>query len=161
MRSGVFSASIGHPPVAWFRGSVTLDGHGIKGYGRLDALADPLDDLAPHADPASRRGVEKVAADGGRAAAWGGLDPARDARALPVARPGNPVRPRRGDAASRRSSRADDRPGDRRPVPQGPKCRVSGGDARVSGDPPAPRSLPGEPPPIDPAAPRQARRSEA
>ncbi|TMK80339.1 MAG: chromate resistance protein [Actinobacteria bacterium] len=132
MRSGVFSASIDHPPVAWFHGSVTLDGHGIKGYGRLDALADPLDDLAPHPDPASRRGVEKVAADGGRAAAWGGLDPARDARddrALPVARPGNPVRPRRGDAASRRSSRADDRPGDRRPVPQGPERRVSGGDA--------------------------------
>src|SRR2546430_10011694 len=51
------------------------------------ALPISSDEPAPHADPAPRRRVAKVAADGRRAPEERGLDSARDARddrALPV-----------------------------------------------------------------------------
>src|SRR6266480_4898279 len=90
-RSGSVTA-ISHRDLPRMSRSVTLDEVCIKRYFDHYALAHAFDDLAPHANSASRRRLAEAAAHGGRASARVRLDPPRDTRdhrALSVARPGD------------------------------------------------------------------------
>src|SRR5262245_13167718 len=104
--------------------------------------------------------MAQVATDGGGAPAEFGLDPPRNRGndgTLPVARAGNPVGSRRGDAVAGGWYRDDDRRGNWRPVSQGAGARVPGGHPGLSRDPSASRPVSREPAPSARAAPRQAR----
>src|SRR5262245_24229434 len=130
--------------------SVTLDCSSSKRYRLTDALADPLDHATPHADATPGGRLAKAPADGGHPASRLGVDTARDPGdhgGLPVAAPGDPIVPRRGDPAAGRPRLNDERRGDRRALSPSPRRRVSGRDARVPRGPPAARSRPGEPAP--------------
>src|SRR5438132_970166 len=76
-----------------------------------NALAHTPGELAADTDAAPGRCLAEAQANGGGQAEGRGLDPAgdaRDDRALPVARPGDPVVPGRSDADARRPDRHDD-----------------------------------------------------